>query len=174
MTLHDLMVTATGLVFLAAGVFNGMTFQLLGRAYENKLSVPFWLRLPFVLIGLVLSGRGVSLIFPGPALRVDQMSPWVPGTALAVLVLSGIILDFVLRERAPPPLVERFLRLALRRGIAPETVAALAMDLPTASYRLGGRINRCGRKTRLIVMGLASVAILCVVVLLATARIQTN
>lgn len=156
MTGHDIMVATTALTFIGAALVCLAIVRQLGPSdYTGGRSAPWLTRLCFGLAFLGLMWRGLSLMFPGAALDVANMSPNVLTTALICLGGATFILDVVLRDRNPPPLVQRFLRVVERRGLSDGETIDLAMVAPVAGYELPGRINRCIRRTRLVVVAAA-------------------
>nr|WP_314431391.1 hypothetical protein [uncultured Brevundimonas sp.] len=171
MTAHDWMVLATGLVFLGAGTVLSQVFRLLGPTYHTKVTAHWSVRGFFFLSTAVLVARGLSFIFPGRAFAVQHMSLLVPASAVVMLGLSLILLEWVMRDRAPPPWTERILGLVARRGVSDETVAELAFALPPEPHGRSASEHQPCRVVRLGMMAGAAVLILIVVgvVLSATA-----
>lgn len=116
MTAHDWMVLATGLVFLSAGAVLSQVFRLLGPTYHTKITAHWAVRGFFFASTLILVARGLSFVFPGRAFAVQHMSVLVPASAVVVLGLALVLLEWVMRDRAPPPWTERLLGFAVRRG----------------------------------------------------------
>ncbi|QCQ97774.1 hypothetical protein [Brevundimonas sp. SGAir0440] len=83
------------------------------------------------LIAIFLMVRGATTVFPGCLVRVEHMSPLLPLGALCSLAFSMIVLDFVQRDRSPPPWSVMAIRLftLIRRE---DWAAEAAMKLPPA------------------------------------------
>ncbi|QFU30261.1 hypothetical protein [Brevundimonas sp. Bb-A] len=128
---HQAWVVLTGLLFLSSGGVMTVVFRLLGPTYHTRISGSWFLRLVVFLIAVFLMVRGATTIFPGRLVKVEHMSPLLPVGALVALVLTLIVLDFVQRDRSPPPWSVHALRVLalLRRD---DLVADLAMKLPPA------------------------------------------
>ncbi|WP_374322613.1 hypothetical protein [Brevundimonas sp.] len=128
---HQAWVVLTGLLFIAAGGVMTVVFRLLGPTYHTRISGSWFLRLVVFLIAVFLMVRGATTVFPGRLVRVEHMSPLLPMGALASLALALIVLDFVQRDRSPPPWSVQFLRALtlLRRD---QLVVEAAMRLPPA------------------------------------------
>ena len=152
MTAHALMVAVTGLIFVASGLVLLAVARLLGRTFYNKPSAPWWGRGLVFGAALGLVWRGVTFLFPGELVSVETMSAVVPLEAVIVLGLCLFTLDWVLRERDPPPLVERVLRLFARRGASDGEIIQATLALPVTPYAAGRPVNRCGRRMRLTVL----------------------
>lgn len=153
MTGHDILVAASALIFLSAALVCLSIVRQLGPSdYTEGRSAPWSTRLCFGVAFLGLAWRGLSLLFPGEATDPAKLSPNVLTTALICLGFATFILDMVLRDRNPPPLVQRFLRMAARKGLTEDEAVSLAMEAPVPGHILPGHINRCGRRTRVIVV----------------------
>lgn len=163
MTAHDWMVLATGLVFLGAGAVLSQVFRLLGPTYHTKVTAHWGVRGFFFLSTFVLVARGLSFLFPGRAFAVQDMSPLVPASALVTLGLSLVLLEWVMRDRAPPPWTERLLGFAARRGVSEETMSELAFVLPPEPHGRSASEHQPCRFVRLGMMAGAAALILIVV-----------
>lgn len=113
----------------------------------------------------------MSILFPGEVVTTAAISPIAPLIPWTLVVLNGLLLDFIMRHRAPPPLIERVVRFFLKRTGDVETAVKLAMALPTAATgdvptdEPCREMRRTYRVAVLIGGGLALTAILLVVVL---------
>lgn len=169
MTAHDWMVLATGLIFLSAGAVLSQVFRLLGPTYHTKVTAHWSVRAFFFLSTFVLVARGLSLVFPGRAFAVQHMSGLVPASAVVTLGLSLILLEWVMRDRAPPPWTERLLGLAARRGVSDQVLTEMAFALPTEPYGLPASEHQPCRLIRLGMIAAAVAAIMAVVAVLLSA-----
>lgn len=88
----------------------------------------------FFAASVILVGRGLILIFPGEAISVAQMSPWVLLSGIVALGMALVLLEWAMRDRAPPPWSARLLDLAAKRGASPAAVAEIAMALPAQPH----------------------------------------
>lgn len=169
MTAHDWMVLATGLVFLSAGAVLSQVFRLLGPTYHTKITAHWVVRGFFFASTLILVARGLSFVFPGRAFAVQHMSALVPASALVVLGLSLVLLEWVMRDRAPPPWTERLLGFAVRRGVSDQVVAEMAFALPPEPHGRPASEREPCRCVRLCMMTGAGLVILIIVAVLLTA-----
>jgi len=171
MTAHEWMVLATGLIFLSAGAVLSQVFRLLGPTYHTKVTAHWTVRGFFFLSTAVLVARGLSIIFPGRAFAVQHMSVLVPASAIVLMGLSLILLEWVMRDRAPPPWTERILGLVARRGASDEAVAELAFALPPEPHGRSASEHQPCRFVRVGMMAGAALAILIVVAVVLSATV---
>lgn len=132
MSLGPLTVITAGLLWIAAGGILLEVSRLLGPAFDNVKTVNRvwrWLTWCGALIALC---RGLTLIFPGKLVEVSRISVMAPLGGLLVLGLSLAILDWVMRDRAPPPWSVQFMRLVALFG-RDGPVKFAAMALPPAA-----------------------------------------
>lgn len=170
MNAHTAMVIATGLMFVASSMSLGVVVRLLGPTFHTKVTAPWPVVGFFFLASAGLFWRGVTFLFPGDLVSTDRMTPIVPLEALIVLGLSIFILDWVMGDRAPPPLLFRYFGWAIRPRLSDERLAQLAFDLPPALHVAApadAQINRTGRKTRLFVLTAGALVILAALGLIA-------
>lgn len=169
MNAHDLAVILTGLLFLADAAVALAIWRLLGVTFHTKTTAPWPVRGFFFAAVFVLGWRSLSLLFPGAAMQTNLMSPAVPATAAVVLGLEVFILDVVMRDRAPPPLVERLLQLVQRQGADADTIAAVAFAAPVPDHVLPGEVSRCSRGERVVVLAICALVLVGVGLALALA-----
>lgn len=160
----------TGLTYIAASMSLAVVVRLLGPTYHTKVTAP-WPVIGFFFVSSAgMLWRGVTLLFPGRMVDTSGMSLIAPSTALIVLGLSLFILDFIMGDRSPPPLFDRYFSWAVRRKLDEDLIVRAAFDLPPAMHTAapaGAQINRCGRKQRLFVLTGAALAILLVLGIVA-------
>lgn len=130
---HDLMVVFTGLCFLLASMALGATGRLLGPDFKGNITVrPKW-RFAFWLMSGVAALRSLTLLFPADLVAVELMSMIMPLEAAGFLSLAVIVLNYVMADRAPPPLVERIMRMAGVR-LTDNQVIDLTLALPIVEH----------------------------------------
>lgn len=168
MTAHEAMILFTGLTFIAAGIVLTETSRLLGPTFHTKVTVHIGWRILCFLAAAILFWRGVTYLFPGGLVVTRSMSAVAPAEAVVVAGLCWTILDWVMRDRAPPPYAERVLRWMVKRGASPQelTSAALALPQVTVASAPTCETSRC-RHSRLTLMIGASLVVLAIVVLVA-------
>ncbi|RZJ47409.1 MAG: hypothetical protein EON87_00820 [Brevundimonas sp.] len=133
MSLGQLTVITAGLLWIAtAGVLLEVS-RLLGPAFDKVKTVhPVWRRLMWIG-ALIALCRGLTLIFPGKFVEVSRISIMAPLAGLLVLGLSLAVLDWVMRDRAPPPWSVQVMRLVALFG-RDGPVKFAAMAVPPAAY----------------------------------------
>ncbi|ANC53405.1 hypothetical protein A4249_06890 [Brevundimonas sp. GW460-12-10-14-LB2] len=156
---HHAWVVLTGMLFLSAGGVMTVVFRLLGPTYHTRISGNWFLRLVVFLIALFLMVRGATTVFPGRLVRVEHMSPLLPVGALVSLAFSMIVLDFVQRDRSPPPWSIMAIRLftLIRRE---DWAAEAAMKLPPAGLLDRPISDQPHHGLRITIVGIALVLIL--------------
>lgn len=128
---HHAWVVLTGMLFLSAGGVMTVVFRLLGPTYHTRISGSWFLRGVIFMIAVFLMVRGATTIFPGRLVKVEHMSPLLPLGALVSVAFALIVLDFVQRDRSPPPWSVTAIRLLFL--LLPERLALrTAMKLPPA------------------------------------------
>lgn len=161
----------TALGYLVAAGFALPAVHFLGPRYATHTTAHPAMIAFGVFYTLALFFRAVSILFPGELVAPLSMSPIAPLIPWTLVVLNGLLLDFIMRHRAPPPLMERVVRFFLRRTGDAETAIKLAMALPAAaagdvpSDEPCREMRRTYRVAVLIGGGLALAAIVLVVVL---------
>lgn len=130
---HDLMVVFTGLCFLLASMALAVTGRLLAPDFSGNITVrPKW-RFAFWLMSGVAALRALTLLFPADLVAVELMSVIMPLEAAGFLGLAVIVLNYVMADRAPPPLVERIMRMAGVR-LTDNQVIDLTLALPVVEH----------------------------------------
>jgi hypothetical protein len=162
----------TALGYLVAAGFALPAVHFLGPRYTTQTTARPAIIAFGVFYTLALFFRAVSILFPGEVVTTAAISPIAPLIPWTLVVLNGLLLDFIMRHRAPPPLMERVVRFFLRRTGDAETAIKLAMALPTAAVcdvpsdePCRSEMKRTYRVAVLIGGGLALAAIVLVVVL---------
>lgn len=166
MTLHQIMVLGAGLTFIAAGVVLSQVFRLLGPTYYTRVTAHWGVRAFFFVGSLILVGRGLILIFPGRAVPVALMSPWVLLSAVVALGMALVLLEWAMRDRAPPPWTARLLGLALKGGASPAAATEVALALPAEPHGPAASERQPCRCVRLCMIWGAILAIATVVAII--------
>lgn len=132
MSLGQFSVIAAGLLWITSGGILMEVSRLLGPAFDTVKTVHRIWRWMVWIGALIALCRGLTLIFPGKLVEVSRISIMAPLGGLLVLGLSLAVLDWVMRDRAPPPWSVQVLRLAALMGRnGPVKFAAFAV--PPAS-----------------------------------------
>lgn len=131
MTLQEAIALYSGLTYIAAAAVCVPIIKVLGPLYPSRITAP----LPFIICGAVYMGvlffRGVTILFPGQVVTLSAIS-WVsPLKATADLMLMLFILDYVLRRRAPPPLITRLIEIGQKFGMSERGVVQMAFESPS-------------------------------------------
>lgn len=128
MTLGQLTVITAGLLWITSGGILLEVSRLLGPAFDTVKTVHRGWRWVVWCGALIALCRGLTLIFPGRFVEVSRISIMAPLGALLVLGLSLAVLDWVMRDRAPPPWTVQVMRLVAMFGRdGPIRFAAMAM-----------------------------------------------
>lgn len=130
MTLQEAIALYSGLTYIAAAAVCVPIIKVLGPLYPSRITAP----LPFIVCGAVYMGvlffRGVTILFPGQVVTLSAIS-WVsPIKSTADLMLMLFILDYVLRRRSPPPLIERLIEIGQKFGMSERGVVQMAFEAP--------------------------------------------
>lgn len=146
----------TGLGYLAAAGFAVPAVKVLGPSYRTHATVHPGLIAFGVFYALVLLFQGVTVLFPARPSPIAAMTLLAPLVAWTLVVLNALLLDFVMRHRAPPPLFERIIRWVVGRAVSDEAVTALAFALPPANVGdvPGDEPSRCemSRSQRVLIL----------------------
>lgn len=131
MTLQEAIALYSGLTYIAAAAVCVPIIKVLGPLFPTRITAP----LPFIICGAVymavLFFRGVTILFPGQIVTLSAIS-WVsPLKATADLMLMLFILDYVLRRRAPPPLISRLIEIGQKFGMSERGVVQMAFESPS-------------------------------------------
>lgn len=131
MTLQEAIALYSGLTYIAAAAVCVPIIKVLGPLYPSRITAP----LPFIVCGAIYMGvlffRGVTILFPGQVVTLSAIS-WVsPLKATADLMLMLFILDYVLRRRAPPPLITRLIEIGQKFGMSERGVVQMAFESPS-------------------------------------------
>lgn len=171
MTLQQIVALYSGLAYLAAAGVCIPTLKVLGPHYPSRLTAPRWMISVGVGYMVLLFFRAATILFPGQLVAVQEISWVTPMKATGDLILMLVILDAVLRWRAPPPLISRLLSIAAENGVTDKGIAEMAFAAPasaiadvTASedqnHPYAGR-----RVVRLLMLGAAGAVIVAIVAL---------
>ena len=130
MTLQEAIALYSGLTYIAAAAVCVPIIKVLGPLFPSRITAP----LPFIICGAVYMGvlffRGVTILFPGQVVTLSAIS-WVsPLKATADLILMLFILDYVLRKRSPPALIQRMIEMAKRSGVSDRDAIRMAFEAP--------------------------------------------
>lgn len=131
MTLQEAIALYSGLTYIAAAAVCVPIIKVLGPLFPSRITAPW----PFIICGaiymVVLFFRGVTILFPGQVVTLSAIS-WVsPLKATADLMLMLFILDYVLRRRAPPPLITRLIEIGQKFGMSERGVVQMAFESPS-------------------------------------------
>ncbi len=171
MNWHLIMVSVTGLLYLAAGGVLAETSRVLGPSFHTRHTPhPFWRFVGWVGAA-VLIWRGATLLFPGGYVETARMSGQALFVALVVLGLTLSLLDWVMRDRNPPPWTSRLLGMALKGGASDAALAEMAFALPVEPHGRPATEQGPCRIARLGVMiGAGAVmAMIAIVIVIASA-----
>lgn len=128
----QLPVLISGVLWLTSACVLGEVARLLGPTFHTKRTAhPFW-RFCTWAGAVVFFIRGMTLLFPGQLIEISRVSVVSPFSALAVLGVTLALLDWVMRDRAPPPWSVQVLRLAALLG-RDGPVAFAALNVPPAA-----------------------------------------
>lgn len=131
MNAGQIFVLAAGLIWLtAAGVILEIS-RVLGPSFHTSRTVHWgWRVLAWCGAAVAFAG-GMTLLFPGQLVDVSRISIIAPLRGCVVLGLALGLLDWVMRDRAPPPWSVRVLQVAAYFG--PKAVEFAAMKVPPAN-----------------------------------------
>lgn len=132
MTLQTTVALYSGLAYLAAAGVCIPTLKVLGPHYPSRITAPWPVIAVGVFIMVALFFRAVTILFPGELVAIKEISWVTPIKATADLVLQFAILDYALRTRAPPPLIERLLSIAASNGISDRGLTEMAFATPAS------------------------------------------
>lgn len=128
----QLSVIAAGLLWMAASCVLVEVSRILGPTFHTKTTAhPFWRFVTWVGAAIFFL-RGMTLLFPGKLIETSRVSIVAPLGALAVLGVTLALLDWVMRDRAPPPWSVNAVRLVALLG-ANGPVQRVAMAVPPAA-----------------------------------------
>lgn len=149
MTLGQFSVISAGLLWVTSGGILMEVSRLLGPAFDRVKTVHRGWRWLVWMGALIALCRGLTLIFPGKLVEVSRISVMAPLGGVLVLGLSLAVLDWVMRDRSPPPWSVQVMRLAALFGRdGPVKFAAFAVppaaigDAPPAFEPKGERRSR--------------------------------
>lgn len=133
MTLQQIVALYSGLAYLAAAGVCIPTLKVLGPHYQSRLTAPRWMIAVGVGYMVLLFFRAATILFPGQLVAVQEISWVTPMKATGDLVLMLVILDCVLRWRAPPPLISRLMSIAAENGVSDKGIAEMAFATPATA-----------------------------------------
>lgn len=170
MDLSNLIALYSGLAYLAAAGVCIPIIKILGPAHPTRITAPGWMIAFAVFYMVVLFFRAQTILFPGDLVSIATISWVTPVKATGDLGLVIIILDLVMRYRAPPPLFGRLLQLAARNGVSDKGLREMAFAAPAVATPHGVTASEDrdnaqigGRKTRLAALILAGSAVFAIV-----------
>ena len=127
----------SGVLWLAAACVLVEVARLLGPTFHTKRTAHAVWRFLTWAAAVAFFAWGVLQLFPGRVQVVTQASAFSPIPSLAVLGVSLALLDWVMRDRAPPPWSVQILRLvALLGRDGPVRYAAMAVPPAAAGDAL--------------------------------------
>lgn len=149
MNIGQVSVMIAGMEWIAAAVVLREVSRLMGPSFHTTKSVHWVWRAVVWGAALICFVRGMTLWFPGKLIEVSRVSIMAPLGGLVVLGLSLWVLDWVMRDRAPPPISVQIMRLAALFGRnGPVKFAAMAVkpaavgDAPPVDEPMGQRLGR--------------------------------
>lgn len=152
MTMGQLSVILAGLLWVASAAVLQEVARVLGPSFHTKRTVHWGWRILTWAGAVIMLVRGITLLFPGRLIEVSRVSVVAPLGALAVLGVTLALLDWVMRDRAPPPWSVQVMRaVALLGRDGPVKFAALAVP-PAAVGAALPEEPAAGRASRLPVM----------------------
>lgn len=164
---HTLAIVA-GLFWMGAGGVLLEISRLLGPTFDKVKTVhPTWRFLTW-LAAVTFFVRGVTLLFPGQLIETTGISFVAPVTAMAVLGVTGALLEWVMADRSPPPWTVQAMRLVAVLGKdGPVKFAALNLPVPTVEDLPPPIEDAAPRRRRLAVLIGSAFLILAVAIFLA-------
>lgn len=122
----------SGLIWIGGGLVLMEISRILGPAYNTTRTVhPFWRGVAWVGAVTFFVG-GATLLFPGQLIETSSVSLIAPARALGAFGVTLALLDWIMRDRSPPPwstvATVQMLRLAAllgRTGPVMKTATAL-------------------------------------------------
>ena len=133
MTLQEVVALYSGLAYLAAAGVGIPIVKILGPAFPSRITAPGWMIGVGVAYTILLFFRAMTILFPGQLVAVQEISWVTPLKASGDLVLMVVLLDCVLRWRAPPPLIERGIEIARRWGLPERGLVEMAFAAPATA-----------------------------------------
>jgi hypothetical protein len=130
--MNQLPVLISGVLWLTSACVLVEVARLLGPTFHTKRTAhPFWRFLTWAA-AVVFFVRGMTLLFPGQLVEISRVSIVAPFSSTAVLGVTLALLDWVMRDRAPPPWSVQMVRLAALLG-KDGPVKFAAMQVPPAA-----------------------------------------
>lgn len=152
MTLGQICVITAGLLWVASAAVLQEVARVLGPSFHTRTTVHWGWRTLAWLGALIMLVRGITLLFPGQLVEVSRISVVAPLGAVAVLGVTLALLDWVMRDRAPPPWSVQIMRAAALLGRdGPVKFAAFAVP-PAAAGATIPTDAPTGRRSRLSVL----------------------
>lgn len=124
---------STGLGYLVATGFAACGVNFLRARYDKMATVGKWSLGVGIIYAVVLFFRGLTILFPGEAVKVEALSLIAPVLPWTLVVVNATILDHIMRHKAPPPLMERIVRLFLMLTGNPRLATEAAFAIPQAA-----------------------------------------
>lgn len=164
----QLPVLISGVLWLAAACVLVEVARLLGPTFHTKRTAhPFWRFLTWAA-AVVFFVRGMTLLFPGQLIEISRVSAIAPFSSAAVLGVTLALLDWVMRDRAPPPWSVQLLRMvALLGRDGPVKFAALQVPPAAVGAALPGEGGSDRQRSHLPVLIGASLILAAVALFLA-------
>lgn len=128
----QLPVLISGVLWLTAACVLVEVARLLGPTFHTKRTAhPFWRFLTWAA-AVVFFVRGMTLLFPGDLIETSRLSAVAHLSSAAVLGITLALLDWVMRDRAPPPWSVQVLRMVALLG-RDGPVKFAALQVPPAA-----------------------------------------
>ena len=173
MTIGQLSVIIAGIFWIASACVLREVARVLGPSFHTKATVHYGWRALTNLGAIIMLGRGLTLLFPGKLVEISRISVMSPLAAIAVLGLTLALLDWVMRDRAPPPWSVQVVRLAAVLGKGPAIAAGLAVPPAPIGASLPPEATDAHRRTRLpVLVGAAVIIVLIAAFLVANSPVS--
>lgn len=175
MTIGQLSVIIAGVFWIAAACVLREVARVLGPSFHTKATVHYGWRALTNLGALIMLCRGLTLLFPGKLVEVSRISIMAPLGALAVLGVTLALLDWVMRDRAPPPWSVHAMRLAAVFGKGPVIAAGLAVPPAPIGAAIPQDAPDPSRRSRLpILIGAVAVIIMIAAVVILNSPVSAT
>lgn len=152
MSLGQIFVMVAGLEWIVSAILLREISRLLGPSFHTTKTVNAVWRVLAFAAALICFVRGLTLWFPGQLVETSRISVMAPLGGLVPLGLSAVVLDWVMRDRAPPPWSETILRLVGLIGLNGPVKVAAMLTAPAAIGDVAPTDAVRGSRSRLLVL----------------------
>lgn len=175
MTVGQLSAIAAGVLWLASACVLREVARVLGPSFHTTATVAWGWRALTNLGALIMLGCGLTFLFPGRLVEVSRVSIMAPLGAVAVLGVTSALLDWVMRDRAPPPWSVQVMRLAAVFGRRSVIEAGMAVPPAPMGASLPEGAPDPHRRSRLpILIGAAAVIVGIAVFLVLNSQVSAT